>query len=683
MRKLIFISMLSIVLAGIVSKRAEAQAPLLLHHQGRILDSSGQAISGTQALIFKIYSSATASSELWSETVTVSVQNGYFSAILGLNTQLKNSIFEKNPELYLGVTVGNTGQELKPRIRLVSVPYALVARTSQNVRGGVVDVKEIKVGGKVVVDSKGTWKGPSSGLQGPPGASCKIANTSTDAAKNTLITFQCGKQTTQVKVNRGAPGPKGDPGPVGCKEANIVVKSDGKKAVCSKIFDNGKGDVGISTKKPRATLEVNNTVLVGTGAASGAITHRQDGVLEISGKSNHLSIVKRGLGKWPSKPAAGDRWAIDNVGGILGFWSLKYRLSLTPAGHLGINTRNPTGRLEVANELGRSVMKVMAGTGKYLDSDNITVFSKQNDTIEGGQILFEGAGNYQDWTIDVYKGDLRFFEPGGSRKNKKKSRGGIMFYISSTQKDGTSWEIPRLYIRNGLTESYQPLWIKSSSDFPITYQSTDNTWLYTQWYDSKRRRAWIGFTVNFSSYHFQLENDQGKGYFYFNRSVRSPRFIQTSDMRLKTDIEIVNDNILDKIDRLNLYSYKIKGLKNSALGLSADEVESVFPKLVTKNLEGYKGVDYSGLTAIAIGGIRELKRRVDELYKEMKKVDTEESPKNCKNLSKEREVAQLKKRVLSLEEKLRESEERYRKLQSKLEQLLQKVNSFEKSRKQR
>ena len=48
-------------------------------------------------------------------------------------------------------------------------------------------------------------------------------------------------------------------------------------------------------------------------------------------------------------------------------------------------------------------------------------------------------------------------------------------------------------------------------------------------------------------------------------------------------------------------------------GVIAQEVEAVFPQLVTEDAEGYKSVDYSGLVAVLIEAVKELDARLESL----------------------------------------------------------------------
>jgi hypothetical protein len=63
---------------------AALAVPMQLTHQGRLVDSTGAGIDGTgHTLTFAVYDDATGGSPLWSETLSVTFTNGFYSAILG------------------------------------------------------------------------------------------------------------------------------------------------------------------------------------------------------------------------------------------------------------------------------------------------------------------------------------------------------------------------------------------------------------------------------------------------------------------------------------------------------------------------------------------------------------------------------------------------------------------------
>jgi hypothetical protein len=88
---------------------------------------------------------------------------------------------------------------------------------------------------------------------------------------------------------------------------------------------------------------------------------------------------------------------------------------------------------------------------------------------------------------------------------------------------------------------------------------------------------------------------------------------ETSDLRLKTDIQPLSDALL-KINRLQGISFRWNNEAESVgataghqqIGVVAQDVEAVFPELVSTPENGYKSVDYTKLTAVLIEAVKEL-----------------------------------------------------------------------------
>ena len=147
----------------------------MLTQQGRLLDSSGAAISGFHSIDFRIYDDISTGLLLWEENLTVDFVNGYYAAVLGadeINNPLDETILSLYP-LYLEIEVDTTGP-LSPRQPILSTPYAQLSMQSQSVVGGPVDATQISIGGNLIIDSNGSWVGPTltlswSDLSGIPG----------------------------------------------------------------------------------------------------------------------------------------------------------------------------------------------------------------------------------------------------------------------------------------------------------------------------------------------------------------------------------------------------------------------------------------------------------------------------------------------------------------------------------
>lgn len=118
---------------------AEAAPPSLLSHQGYLTSPTGSPISGTLAMRFAIYNVANGGGALWQESQNVAVQSGSFSVVLGSNVAL-NLPFDT--PYYLGISVGNDN-EMTPRQRLTSVPYAYTAQSALSVADGSITAAKL------------------------------------------------------------------------------------------------------------------------------------------------------------------------------------------------------------------------------------------------------------------------------------------------------------------------------------------------------------------------------------------------------------------------------------------------------------------------------------------------------------------------------------------------------------
>lgn len=103
------------------SQHVAAQATLSV--QGTVQKSTGAAVDdGDYSLTFKLYTTETGGTPVWSETQSqVNIVGGVYSVTLGTVNPL-TAAFDQT--YYLGITVGS-GAELTPRARLTSSPYAL------------------------------------------------------------------------------------------------------------------------------------------------------------------------------------------------------------------------------------------------------------------------------------------------------------------------------------------------------------------------------------------------------------------------------------------------------------------------------------------------------------------------------------------------------------------------------
>ena len=153
MKKSIFVVLVMMIFSW------EALAiPAFLTHQGRMVGSNGQALTGSSNVTFSLYSSETGGSASWTQELSVTFDNGYYSIVLGPGTpELSEAFFDGSP-FYLGITLDGL-EEFSPRNKIASVPYSF---RSGSVTGEVHAVGGLMVDDVEVFDSSGNFQAPGS-----------------------------------------------------------------------------------------------------------------------------------------------------------------------------------------------------------------------------------------------------------------------------------------------------------------------------------------------------------------------------------------------------------------------------------------------------------------------------------------------------------------------------------------
>jgi hypothetical protein len=90
---------------------AALAVPMTFTHQGRIADAAGRPVNGEQTAIFRLYSEET-NALPWTETHQVSLNEGYYSVELCVQTPLDTTGFNTD-ELWFGIPInGSTFDQL-------------------------------------------------------------------------------------------------------------------------------------------------------------------------------------------------------------------------------------------------------------------------------------------------------------------------------------------------------------------------------------------------------------------------------------------------------------------------------------------------------------------------------------------------------------------------------------------
>ena len=189
-----------IALAALGAVGTAAAVPGTLTHQGRLYDDAGAPVTATLEVTFSIYEDPQSAAAIWTETHTVSFEEGYFSVSLGADEPFGKGVLDGKAR-YLGIQVG-ADAEMAPRSLIASVPYAIMAG---DVRGDITPSSVSIEGFGKVIDSDGSWVGPPTGLIGATGPAGPAGPAGADGP-----TGAQGPAGTA-----GADGPVGPTGPAG------------------------------------------------------------------------------------------------------------------------------------------------------------------------------------------------------------------------------------------------------------------------------------------------------------------------------------------------------------------------------------------------------------------------------------------------------------------------------------
>ena len=114
------------------------------------------------------------------------------------------------------------------------------------------------------------------------------------------------------------------------------------------------------------------------------------------------------------------------------------------------------------------------------------------------------------------------------------------------------------------------------------------------------------------------------GFVYYSQltmtAAGAPQWTAVSDRRVKTNI-VNADPILSRLRQMKLKNYKYKGSDLPTRGFIAQEVQAVFPDLVSELDNGMLGVNYMGFGPIAIQAINEQQEYIETLEERIEKLE--------------------------------------------------------------
>ncbi len=123
-----------------------------------------------------------------------------------------------------------------------------------------------------------------------------------------------------------------------------------------------------------------------------------------------------------------------------------------------------------------------------------------------------------------------------------------------------------------------------------------------------------------TSYLYLSFNGTNVGYW----SDATGAYVATSDKRLKKDINVVSEPVLDRLLKLQVVDYRLLHADNNSqktIGFIAQDVEPLFPSLVQHGENGYLGLNYDDFGVIAIKAIQEQQKIIDGQNEKIKQLE--------------------------------------------------------------
>jgi len=308
--------------------------PLLFNYQGVLQDRDGNRINGTHTLTFRIYDAPSDGTVLWPKEpsgVEVEVRNGLFSVLLGATNPISPTLFIQ-PNRYIGVTINNL-EEMVPRQRFASVPYAVYAYSAHHVAS--LDSPDGQLQDTVRVDNNGDL------------------------------------HAARYRVDQGLSALYSGNG----KHLQVGSRDSGSSvALQSGDVDNAlhvaaNGRVGIGTTSPNASLHIwgRNGWNTPADFEIGTDEYRLTMGVALQGNGTGNAIIRAHGGKERIILSAGDQ---------------PYVLSVNNNGRVGIGTNNPNAKLDVNGTARTSILQITGG------SDIAEPFDlSDKESIEPGMVV--------------------------------------------------------------------------------------------------------------------------------------------------------------------------------------------------------------------------------------------------------------------------------------------------------
>jgi hypothetical protein len=580
--------------------------PRLINISGTLRPADGQSPAGVHAVTVAIYTDETGGSSVWQETQSVAVDaEGRYALLLGA-TQADGvplEAFASGEARWLGIAFEGPGEVEGPRMRITSVPYALHAADAATLGGQPASAYLLNPAAKR----------DATGATSPTAAAG-------ESVINSQMVFPGSTGALARYLNDGD-----DLGPAAISElGNRVGINTGATLPLDFLHIRFNDPFGAF-----AGLAVQN-LNGGANAASGMLFYDNLGnVAQFQGfnNTNHAYVINN----------------IATGGSIHFALGSTSRFFVSPSGNIGLST-TPQASLHIAkrsdidSDIGviRSNVAAIKFANNPGGGNGDLAYIAQ--VVKSGEATTLELGNFNDADDDI---TLR---SSAGRVNYIGTGNPAVFpFPTSSVKVGlngnlgqtTAWSPgignPGVFIEGASCAACESSGFYGDGDTAALWSPGDGGAILAV-YDEDllpATTASAAFVVNSAG---NIRVGYGTTGCVLDADGTPIAGVCSSDERLKKDIRPFDSGMLDRALKLRpvYYHWRTELMANEAIpanagesyGLIAQEVEKLYPEMVSTNTDGYKAVDYTRLPFVLLGALQDEHAKVQSLEARLAKLES-------------------------------------------------------------